>query len=118
MKRSTLKKKLDKLCSEITRTKGYCEKCGRHEGLQTHHIWGRVNLSVRWDLENLLCLCPRCHWDATNKNPIFNEWLVQHLGEFKYNELKTKATMIKKWREDELIELYEQLKIFKDGRWV
>jgi 5-methylcytosine-specific restriction endonuclease McrA len=59
--RKKLSDKLDKLVAEIIRRKGKCERCGKNQNLQCAHIYSRKNKWLRWDLENLMCLCGGCH---------------------------------------------------------
>ena len=63
-------------------SRGYCEECGKSEGLEAHHIikwsdypWGRI------DIKNGRCLCHRCHTE-------------EHKGENVYNLMK--ASRVKK----------------------
>ena len=106
----SLTKLLDKEISRITRLKGYCVKCNKEDNLQCCHIFSRIYRSTRWDLHNVLCLCAGCHfWN--HKNPIlFAEFVKIYLGKYNYNNLKLKATMIKKWTLEEMQELLEDLK--------
>lgn len=95
--KTTLRNKLDRLCSLIVRGRGKCERCGKKENLQTAHIFGRTYLNTRWDLENLLCLCPDCHINFAHKCPIlFTEFVKKILGEEKYENLKEKHYQIYK----------------------
>jgi len=95
--RKSLKHKLDKICSEIIRSKGKCQRCGKKENLQTSHIFGRTYLNTRWDLDNLLCLCPDCHINFAHKCPIlFTEFVKKILGEDKYELLKESHYLIYK----------------------
>jgi hypothetical protein len=77
-----LKKKLDKLWSELVkkRAKGRCEMCGKNTSLNSHHIISRSNLTLRWDLHNGVCLCVSCHSlsnFSAHKDPLgFTEWLA------------------------------------------
>lgn len=79
-----LKKKLDKLWSELIkkRAKGRCEMCGRTTSLNSHHIISRSNLTLRWDLANGCCLCVSCHSlgnHSAHKDPLgFAEWVRGH----------------------------------------
>ena len=105
-----LKRKLDKLVSEITRKKGKCEHCKKSEKLQTAHIFSRTYNSTRFYPDNLLCLCAGCHW-FFHKNPIlFGEWVKKYLGKKKYESLKLRKEQIKKWTITELEEIYKRLK--------
>ena len=111
--KSGMKRKLDKLCSEIVRSRGFCARCRKddYEKLQTAHIFSRTYNAVRYDIDcNLLCLCASCHW-YFHKNPIiFGEWVRDHLGETRYALLKSRANSIKKWTVEEMQELYETLR--------
>ena len=52
---------MDKLWSEIIRQKGYCEVCGKPNANNPHHVIGRVNHVLRWDVRNGCLLCAGCH---------------------------------------------------------
>lgn len=110
--RSSLKNKLDTIISQIVRSKGHCTWCGnnRKEILQCAHIYSRNNLSTRWDLENLVCLCVGCHFKAHQQPIEFTEWVKKFLGKDKYEQLRLRARAIKKWTIPELIELLGVLK--------
>ena len=117
--KTTITHKLDRVVSEIVRARGYCVKCRRNnDTLQAAHIFSRSNRAVRWDLMNILCLCAGCHF-WVHKNPtLFTEYLRENwMGEEKYCELRRRATMIKKWRLDELQDLYEEFVKIKEGQW-
>jgi 5-methylcytosine-specific restriction endonuclease McrA len=101
--KKTISNKLDKICSEIIRSKGKCQRCGKRENLQTAHIFGRTYHNTRWDLENLLCLCPDCHINFAHKCPIlFTEFVRKLLGEEKYELLKEKHNQITKYTTEDL----------------
>lgn len=103
LSKRTLRNKLDKLCSEIVRARGRCEKCGKRDNLQCAHIFGRTYNNTRWDLDNLLCLCADCHINFAHKQPIlFAEWVRKHLGEERYELLKGKHYQITKFTIAEL----------------
>ena len=90
IKKKTIKNRLDKKWSLIIRSRGYCEKCGANtQLLNAHHLEGRRNLSLRWDIRNGCCLCVSCHTMSTNsahQSPLrFNEWFEEKRPEdFKY----------------------------------
>jgi len=108
--KGSIKKRLDKVFSEIVREKGFCERCNKKENLQCSHIFSRSQLSVRWDLDNAFCLCAGCHLYWWHKNPIeAAEFTKQRLGEDKYKQLILKSSQIKKWSIGELNELYLKL---------
>jgi len=87
--RRKLRDQLDKLWSEIVKQRAgnVCEykTCSKTAHLNAHHIFGRGNLSVRWDLDNGVCLCVGHHtfgrWSA-HKAPIwFIEWISKYRKE-------------------------------------
>ncbi len=96
--KKTLRNKLDKICSEIVRGRGKCQRCGKKENLQTAHVFGRTYNNTRWDLDNLLCLCPNCHINFAHKQPIlFAEFVKKILGEEKYEALKESHYQVTKY---------------------
>lgn len=113
--KSSLTRKLDIICSLIVRSHGQCVKCGQgdYEKLQCAHIYSRTYRSVRWDLDNLLCLCASCHF-YSHRNPlIFAEFVRNYLGEFKYEALKFKAVSLKQWKLCEMLDYYNALEELK-----
>lgn len=100
-------KMLDSLASQIVRGRGKCERCGSTNNLATAHIHSRTHFNTRWDLQNLLCLCYRCHIHWAHKNPIeFNDWVKDYLGETDFNCLKVRANMSAKGQDLEAIRIY------------
>jgi hypothetical protein len=107
--KSSLTRKLDKLCSEIVRARGECAWCHTKEGLECCHIFSRRYRSVRWNLLNLVCLCHKHHFYA-HANPIlFTEFIKEYLGEHNYAYLKLAAKTIAKWTLEDMITLYDKL---------
>ncbi len=78
--KKTLKLKCDKLWSLIIRYPGICEVCGKPAN-NPHHIVGRINHVVRWDLNNGCLLCSGCHMlnkTSAHADPIgFLKWLYE-----------------------------------------
>ena len=111
--KSSLKNKLDKEISRITRARGVCYKCGSQDynHLETSHIFSRKNLAIRWDLRNTLCSCDGCHFWSHANPVLFTERVKEHLGDYEYQNLKAKAILTKKWTLEEMIELYESLRV-------
>lgn len=109
--KKTLTNKLDKRCSQIVRSRGVCDKCGsvEFEKLQCAHIYSRKFRSVRWDFDNLLCLCAGCHFVGHQKPLEFAEFVKKHLGQVKYAALKIRANNIRKWTQDEMQFYYDSL---------
>jgi len=109
--KKTLKRKLDLLCSKIVRARGKCQRCGK-KNVQCCHIFGRTYLNTRWDLLNLLCLCPDCHINFAHKQPIlFAEFVKKTLGEDKYELLKESHNLIYK---PTISDLEIKLKVLQD----
>ncbi|MGD9276339.1 MAG: HNH endonuclease [Candidatus Pacearchaeota archaeon] len=75
--RKYLKRKADRLWSEIIKSKGRCEMCGKPAN-NPHHIVGRRNHALRWDIRNGCLLCANCHTFSkfsAHQDPIgFLEW--------------------------------------------
>lgn len=74
----------DKWFSDVVREKANytCEHCKKTDSrMECAHIYGRRLKSVRWSLDNAVCLCHWCHRDFT-ENPLkFTDWLNQYFGE-------------------------------------
>lgn len=60
--KSQLKKKADLLFGKLIRSRGKCEMCSETKNLQCAHVIGRRNLHLRYDKQNVLCLCAKCHF--------------------------------------------------------
>lgn len=107
--KKTLKKKCDVLWSEIVKIRaGYkCELCGKKENLQSHHVFGRRANSTRFDTNNGVCLCWRCHFVEAEQNAArFGLWIVSKRGQEWYDTLNTKyGQLVKIDYEGLLIEL-------------
>ena len=73
----SIKKSCDKLMSQFIRSRGYCENCGERDSsqLQWCHIKSRRYLSIRWELDNSLCLCAKCHRWYTDHPDLFTKWI-------------------------------------------
>ncbi len=111
--KTSLKRKLDKLVSEIVRKRRKCEHCGKKENLQCAHIFPRTCMNLRFSLDNCLVLCLRCHLYWAHKNPIeFAEWVKKYLGEDKYELLKKAHYKVAKYTIDDL---QTKLKILEEG---
>lgn len=113
-------KELDKLWSiKIRERDGKCLKCGNTSSLQAAHILSRKNLNIRFDLENGLTLCIRCHLYWAHKEPIeFTKWVEYHLGKKKVDELYKKSQEIKHggFSREELEKIEEELKNYEKSK--
>lgn len=95
-----LRKEAFKLWSEIVRKGGYCELCGvkyrdlKPNGkpviLNAHHIIGRENHALAFDIKNGCSLCQNCHkYSKTGAHKggiVFSDWFMQKYPE-KYQYL-------------------------------
>jgi len=84
---SALSKKADVLWSKAVKTKydHKCAYCGKTENLNSHHIFGRNNKSVRWEIGNGICLCAGHHTFSSefsaHKTPTeFTYWIENEYG--------------------------------------
>lgn len=84
-------KKLDDLVRKWTRLRyKRCLFCG-NPNIETCHIFARSNLSLRWDTDNIVPLCRKCHtWFDTHKNEGL-EMLKKIWGEERIDKLEKKA---------------------------
>ena len=53
--------------STYDRDKGQCVLCGKKEGLQLHHIFGRGKDKTN-NIDNCVMLCSNCHLNIVHKN--------------------------------------------------
>jgi hypothetical protein len=106
MSRRTDIKNLDKLSSQIVRSRGECERCKRKDKpLFCAHIHPRTKYNTRFDLENLLSLCWHCHQWA-HLNPIdFSDFVREKLGMKKYDDLRIRANLSAKGQDLEIIRI-------------
>ena len=116
-KRRKLRDQLDKLWAIIIKQKaGYvCEypDCNKITYLNSHHIFGKMNMATRWDLENGVCLCCGHHTLNTfsaHQSPAFEDWIKKHIGIERYRRIEARSYTIKKWTIPELKALVEEFK--------
>ena len=66
MKKKISKRKLDALWSTSIKTRAgnRCEICGKVAPLNSHHLFSRRYLALRWELDNGICLCVNHHFIA------------------------------------------------------
>lgn len=111
---SWLNKQLDKLWSEVVRSKGACELCGRRPPevvLQAHHIFSRRNYSTRWDIKNGVCLCTGDHIYKAHKDiQEFADWVQSKYGVDYIDDLRQKAHSTADFTKEEKVEMIEKLK--------
>lgn len=112
--KTQLAKKLDNAWSIAVKTKAdwKCEVCGSEKCLNSHHIVGRRNRTIRWDLRNGVCLCVSHHKfgiESAHEDPLwFREWLEENRWE-DYSFLYCVKGTIIKWTEEDMIKKLEEL---------
>ena len=87
----------DKWFSDVIRLKaGYqCEHCGKQDArMECAHIWGRSAKSVRWSMDNAVCLCFYCHLKFTGNPLDFTRWLMEYHGPAKLEILREKWNVL------------------------
>lgn len=71
---------------------GVCQKCKSQneifsQGYHCSHFHGRGNKSVRFDPDNAVGLCAKCHFSLGGNPHEHKEFFFNHLGEEKYDAL-------------------------------
>jgi hypothetical protein len=87
----------DTWCSKVVRQKANwtCEYSGKSDGrMECCHIYGRRNKSVRWSLDNLVCLSHYQHRYFTENPTEFTAWLETYLGKGHMEMLKEKKNCL------------------------
>lgn len=110
--------KYDAIFSDLIRERAdyTCERCGSQEpgrksrAIHCAHIHGRRGRSTRWDIDNAVCLCAKCHFWFTDHPTEFTLWLEEYLGHAYLDILREKALNLKKWSKSDLEEMYEHYK--------
>ena len=73
-----------------------CEYCSKTTTLNSHHIFGRSNFRLRWDVDNGMCLCAYHHMlgnVSAHKSPLlFAEFMIKERGQEWYASLLKKAS--------------------------
>lgn len=119
-----LDKKLDDAWSLAIKIKaGFkCEYCGKTTTLNSHHITTRGKKSVRWSLNNGICLCVAHHtfsseFSAHKTSLLFIPWLIKYRGQDNMDLLASQARSYGKYSEFEKEIMLEELnKFIKENR--
>lgn len=90
------KKQLDVLWSRWIRERDrICRKCKKADSSQAAHIFGRGNLSTRWDIQNGLGMCYYCHIFWAHREPVeFTLWVQGEIGRGMFEDLRRKSRKI------------------------
>ena len=113
-KRAKLKLKLNKVWSEKVRSIGYCEYCHSENFLNAHHHYGKRAESTRWDIDNGICLCPKCHvyssvFSAHQTPADFCKWIEKKRGKAWADRLRKKHNEVVKYTDEDLENILEKL---------
>lgn len=86
------KAKATRLHSELVRSRGRCERCGKAGvTFDCAHIIGRRYSATRTDETNAWCLCKGCHMRLTEHPDEHVAFVAQTIGMAAFDVLKTKA---------------------------
>lgn len=116
--RKALENKLDTLWAKAVKEKfnNRCAICGTDKNLQAAHLWSRRNKTVRWAVENGICLCTRHHLFFAHKEPIaFAKFAQEILGEEVMNELQLKVYRVAHYSIDDLLGIKRGLEAYLEG---
>lgn len=103
-------RKLDKLVSQIViKRDKHCVICGTTENLTNGHLFSRTHYSTRWSLVNSNCQCLGCNLKHEFNWEPYRKWFVDNYGQLFYEQLYEDHMRIRKWKDYELAELYEEL---------
>jgi hypothetical protein len=109
--RKKTRKKLDELWAIKVKDRDFhrCQYNGCcNPGTDAHHIFGRGD-SVRFDLDNGITLCRKCHEYARDHKENFNAVLWLQMG-FIFDALRVKANVILHLKNWQLVEMLEGMK--------
>jgi len=107
----TLRDRCDDLWRKIIKRKGRCDKCGSRYGLEAHHVIGRGNNNLRWDLRNGICLCLECHDQQKAKPKKFLKWFEQRRPDDYEYLLKEKNRILDFINYDKILEYLSVMKV-------
>jgi len=122
--RVTKKTVLDRMWADVIKLKANyrCEYCGKGREvvqLHAHHIFGRRHNSVRWSIENGICLCASHHRlgkFSAHQSPLeFGLWIIQKRGQQWYEKLRLNAHKIVQIRKADREIIGEKLKTMRNN---
>ena len=115
MKKSQIKL-LDTLWSKKVKDRAdhKCEYCLEREvWLNSAHIIGRSYRTLRWDLDNGMCLCFNCHRAYDQHLPLAEQIRKVVIGEKRLKRLLKKKQIICKYQDFEKIKKTLEAKLLK-----
>lgn len=99
-----------------------CQRCKTEyekpsSGLHNSHFHSRRNKSTRFDPENCVALCMRCHMHMGENPAEHCEFFLRRLGKERYESLSVRAHIPQKIDESAVVLVYKALlKEMKDNR--
>ena len=116
-------KKLDDHWKRIVKARAgrMCERCKVPvRNLNAHHVIGRRNKAVRWELSNGVALCPSCHvfsssFSAHQTPTLFTLWIIAQRSEEWHDTLMKLTYVSKRWTKAEKEELLAEFKLCLEG---
>jgi len=117
--RKTLETKLDKIIREIVLDRDSECVCsapnnGHSSVMQCGHLFSRAKKSLKWDLRNCSVQCSSCNLlHEYNPHRYVLAFIHKH-GLCVYEELLKTSEVVYKYREYELEEMLEQLKLIRE----
>lgn len=116
MKKVTIAK-LDKIFSEYIRLRDnyQCIVCGKigneKDGIiQNGHLLTRSHYSTRFDEDNCHAQCKSCNYKHEYEFIHMQMSVIAKIGQERYEQLYLKFRTLKKYKQFEMIELYEEIK--------
>lgn len=113
-----LEKEADELWRKAVRKKysGRCAVCGK-EGCDPHHVFLRKHKGTRWELTNGIWLCRLHHngdynMSAHGTPAKFLEWVMERIGEKKFDALFRKSQTVFQPTEKGMEEIIDELKSY------
>lgn len=87
-----------------------CESSGGGYPLESHHICGRGR-SVRWDLDNGICLCRKCHQWQQGNVAAFLHWISEvYMKPAMHDALVRLSSMVVKRTDTDLRNLLHEIR--------
>jgi 5-methylcytosine-specific restriction endonuclease McrA len=112
----TARNACDRLFSQLIRSQGACQNCGRTDQLQCAHIISRRYSWTRTDTGNAFCLCAKCHWNFHREPDEWMDFIDRTIGRLNYLELKSRANRYVGIKFDWFVER-ERLKLLHRELW-
>lgn len=99
---------LDSLWAQAVKARARyaCEYCRKTTPLNSHHVIGRRNKTLRHAVSNGCCLCVAHHFWAEQNGVAFAKWILEKRGEKWWNDLQVQARGVKVWKEFTVIKAY------------